>query len=270
MHDRHLNRIQYFNEQVYTTEKFVIPFIQQTVQINEQTSILEIGCGEGGNMKSFADLGCKITGIDLSERKIELAEDFFKDHQNRNNISFICRDIYDSMDLGKFDVIVLRDVIEHIPDQEKFMGFMKHFLHPESVIFFGFPPWQNPFGGHQQMCKSKILSKLPYFHLLPGFMFRGLLKLFGETPAKIKGLSEIRETGISIDKLERIFRNKGYMIRKRTLFFINPNYEIKFKLKPRIQSPVITSIPWVRNFFTTAAYYLVSMDRVQTRKSKGL
>jgi len=53
-------------------------------------------------------------------------------------------------------------------------------------------------------------------------------------------------------------KKENYTINKRTFFFINPNYETKFGLKPRRQVKMITAVPWIRNFFTTAAYYVVS------------
>jgi len=259
MYKRHTKRDQYFKEQVYTTQKHVIPYIEKFKKITPGASVLEIGCGEGGNLKPFMDLGCTITGIDLSAGKIELAHDFFREHPNYKNLTLICADIYKRSDLGIFDVVILRDVIEHITDQEKFMGYMKKFLHSGSVVFFGFPPWQNPFGGHQQMCKSKILSKLPWFHLLPGFLYKGVLRLFGEPQNKIRGLLEVKETGISIERFERILKKNGYQVLNRRLYLFNPNYEVKFKLKPRKQNRLVSSVPWLRNFFTTAGYYLISV-----------
>ncbi|NOX67348.1 MAG: class I SAM-dependent methyltransferase, partial [Chlorobi bacterium] len=71
MQERHINRNKYFDEQVYTTEKYVIPFISKVLPVNSNLSVLEIGCGEGGNLKPFLDIGCKTTGVDLSEKKIE-------------------------------------------------------------------------------------------------------------------------------------------------------------------------------------------------------
>ena len=138
----------------------------------------------------------------------------------------------------------------------KFMGFVKQFLKAEGKFFLAFPPWQNPFGGHQQICQSKILSKLPYFHLLPNFIYKLILK--GENEARIKELLFVKETGISIERFERIIKKENYNIDKRTFYFINPNYETKFGLKPREQNRLISSIPWVRNFFTTAMYYVIS------------
>lgn len=34
--------------------------------------------------------------------------------------------------------------------------------------------------GHQQIAKGKIISHLPFIHLLPRFLYRWLLKLCGE------------------------------------------------------------------------------------------
>ena len=152
----------------------------------------------------------------------------------------------------------MRDVIKHIPNQKKFMGFIKEFLEKDGKFFLGFPPRQNPFGGHQQVCNNKFLSKLPYFHILPHSVYKVILKIFGESEATINGLLEIKETGISIERFERIIKNENYIINKRTFYFINPNYETKFGLKPRKLTKLISLIPWFRNFFTTAMYYVVS------------
>lgn len=262
MQKRHKNKLQYFEEQGLTTGKFVVPFLADLKKIKPGTTVLEIGCGEAGNLKPFLDLKCKATGIDISCHRIELAKEFYKDNKNRENLELICSDIYNVIPENKFDIIIMRDVIEHIPNQEKFMGFAKEFLQNDGKFFLAFPPWQNPFGGHQQLCKSKILSKLPWFHLLPEGMYRFVLKTFGETPGTIDALLEIKETGISIERFERILKQENYKIDKRVFYFINPNYETKFGLKPRKLTGLIAAIPWVRNFFTTAMYYVVSTGRV--------
>jgi len=259
MQKRHKNKHQYFNEQATTTKKFVLPFLSKLVKIDSNTSVLEIGCAEAGNLKPFMDLGCKVTGIDIACNRIELAKEFYKNHENQNNLELICEDIYKvNPSDKKFDIIMMRDVIEHIPNQEQFMGFVKSFLKEDGKFFLGFPPWQNPFGGHQQICRNKVLSKLPYFHLFPVPVYKVVLKALGESEATIKGLLEIKETGISIERFERIVKQENYTIDKRLFYFINPNYETKFGLKPRKQNKLISLIPWFRNFFTTAMYYVIS------------
>ena len=152
MQERHQDKLRYFNEQAKTTGKFVLPFVEDLVQLNPQTRVLEIGCGEAGNLKPFLDSGCQCTGIDIACNRIELAKEFYQDHPKRKNLELICSDIYKvTPGTQQFDLIVMRDVIEHIPNQEKFMAFVKDFLKPDGKFFLGFPPWQNPFGGQPQI-----------------------------------------------------------------------------------------------------------------------
>lgn len=259
MQERHSNRKKYFNEQIETTARFVVPYIQKHKTIDASTRVLEIGCGEGGNLKPFIDLGCKCIGVDLSPNKIELGKQFFSEFSTIEKPNLIVQDIYETNpeDFGKFDIIIMRDVIEHIHNQEKFMAFVKQFLKDDGLFFLGFPPWQNPFGGHQQVCKSKILYVFPYFHLLPKFIYKGILKMFGESDKTIDGLLEIKQTGISLERFERIVKKEDYKIVTKTHYLFNPNYETKFGLKPKKQFAFLATIPYLRNFFTTAAYYLI-------------
>lgn len=259
MQERHKNKLQYFEEQALTTDKYVIPYLQGLFIPGPGAEVLEIGCGEAGNLKPFLELGCKATGIDISCSRIDLAHKYYSNHPRKNNLTLICSDIYD-VDPGnrKYDLIMMRDVIEHIPNQERFMAFAKKFLKPDGKFFLAFPPWYNPFGGHQQISSSRILSKLPYFHILPRSIYKTILKAFGEDKGRIEALLEIKDTGISIDRFEKILLHEDYVINRRTHFLINPNYETKFGLKPRRQLRLVGAFPWVRNFFTTASYYVVS------------
>ncbi|MFP5471462.1 MAG: class I SAM-dependent methyltransferase [Bacteroidia bacterium] len=259
MQERHVNRKKYFNEQIKTTARFVVPYIQKHKKIDASTKVLEIGCGEGGNLKPFLDLGCTCVGVDLSLNKIELGKQFFSEFEHPSKPQLIVQDIYETnpQNFGKFDVIIMRDVIEHIHHQEKFMGFVKQFLTDDGLFFLGFPPWQNPFGGHQQVCKNKVLSVFPYFHLLPKFIYKAILKLFSESESTIEALLEIKQTGISLERFERILKTENYKIIQKTFYLMNPNYQIKFGLKPREQFALVAVIPYLRNFFTTAAYYLI-------------
>jgi hypoxanthine phosphoribosyltransferase len=91
-------------------------------------------------------------------------------------------------------------------------------------------------------------------------MYKGILKAFGETEGKIESLIEIKDTGITIERFKRILKKHNYNLEKETLYFINPNYETKFGIKPRVQSKLLTSIPYFKNYFVTAMYAVVSSD----------
>jgi hypothetical protein len=131
---------------------------------------------------------------------------------------------------------------------------MQTWLVPKGVIFFGFPPWHMPFGGHQQIARS-FLAKLPYIHLLPRVMYKALLQLNREPVAE---LLEIRDTRITIERFERICSEQGYGIINKLHYLINPIYQWKFGWKPQVQWKLISKIPYLRNFLTTCVYYLIS------------
>jgi len=76
MQERHHNRRQYFDEQVLTTRAHVLPYIRQTMEVAATTRVLEIGCGEGGNLVPFLELGCQGVGVDLSQTKIDLGKQY--------------------------------------------------------------------------------------------------------------------------------------------------------------------------------------------------
>lgn len=256
MQERHKNKSKYFQEQAFTSEKYVIPYLQDHLTLNENINVLEIGCGEGGNLVPFLDAGCSVVGVDLNKAKIELGKGFLSQYPKAK---LIYQDIYDVTpeELGKFDLIIMRDVIEHIHNQEKFMHYVKEFLKDGAFMYFGFPPWYMPFGGHQQTCKSKLLSALPWYHLLPRPLYKMVLKAFGETERNIDMLLEIKDTGISIERFRRIIKTENFHTVKETLYLINPNYEVKFGLQPREQMGIIKALPFFRNVFSTCAYYLI-------------
>ena len=58
MFEFHADRKRYFDIQVLNAEKYVIPFIEEKFPIAGGMRVLEIGCGEGGVLKAFINIGC--------------------------------------------------------------------------------------------------------------------------------------------------------------------------------------------------------------------
>ena len=259
MQERHSNPQQYFEEQTLTTRKYVLPYVQKSLNIQAGTKVLEIGCGQGGSFIPFLEAGCEVTGIDMNTRSIEFARNFYDGTSLGKNVTLILENIYNLENtLGEYDLILMRDVIEHIHDQDRFLAYVRRFLKKEGVFVLVFPPWYSPFGGHQQVCQSRYLSKLPYFHILPRGIYEFILKSFGEQP---DDLTEIHDTGISIERFERIIKKYDYEVVNRIIWFINPHYETKFGLKPRKQNAFVASIPFIRNFVSTSSYYTIRLKR---------
>ena len=185
MRDFHQDKDRYFRMQYATAKEHIIPFVEAAIGPIEGKRVLEIGCAEAGVLKAFLENGCSCVGVELSPSRVELARQYHKAALEDGKVSFLNENIY-NIDVdrdcgGAFDLIILKDVIEHIPEQEKIIVRLKDFLKPGGVIFFGFPPWQMPFGGHQQIAKSMIMSHLPYFHLLPKRIYlKALSMLFDD------------------------------------------------------------------------------------------
>jgi len=259
--DFHKNKDEYYLQQKDNATEFIHPFVEPFVKIDSNLKVLEVGCAEGGVLCSFLAKGAKGVGIELQQSRLELAQHYLSAEIPAEKFILINKDIYD-IDPHKdfpflFDLVVLKDVIEHIPNQEKVIGQLTKFLAPGGKIFFGFPPWQMPFGGHQQICNSKILHLVPYFHLLPKFMYKGILKMFGEPQGIIDELLFIKETGISLERFERIVAQENCRIVNKQLYLFNPIYKYKFKLKPRKQAKFIGALPYIKNYLTTCGYYLI-------------
>jgi SAM-dependent methyltransferase len=257
MQSRHKDRRQYFNEQTITTRDYVIPFIEEIKKLKPGDRILEVGCGEGGNLVPFIEMGMEVTGVDINTRQLERAVEYLSE-SGYKDVNIINQDIYKTSptELGEYDVIFLRDVIEHIPNQERFMTYIKSFMKPDGIIFFGFPPWQMPFGGHQQVLRGWI-GKTPYIHLLPRSVYVRMMKLNGVTERAIETRLEIVDTGISLERFERCIRRSELNILKKTHYLTNPNYKTKFNLSIWKVMPPFNMIPWLRNFYTTCGYYVV-------------
>jgi SAM-dependent methyltransferase len=258
---QHLDEKIRFEQQVDNSRSYVLPFIEQTMPLHGGTRVLEVGCGEGGVLIPFAERGCICVGVDLNPLRIDIANDISAKEVAAGKMEFLYKNVYDADFLerfkGFFDVIILKDAIEHIPDQEKFIPYLKNFLKTGGQIYFGFPPWYMPFGGHQQICEKKITSMLPWYHILPNFLYKGILKLAGENEGVLKELGEIKDTQITIERFERILKKSNLKVLNKQHYLINPIYKYKFGLQPRKQWAPITWIPYLRDFITTCVYYTV-------------
>lgn len=255
-----------FQQQVENARDYLLPFISAKHSLEAGMQVLEIGCGEGGVLKPLLDKGLKCMGVDLNQSRIESARELLATEIASGLARVQVKNVYDADFLAKyqgaFDLILLKDTIEHIPEQERFIPYLRNFLKPGGQIFFGFPPWCMPFGGHQQICRNKLLGILPYYHLLPRTFYKGILRLFGEPDRVVNELMEIKSTGISLHRFERIVRRAGFEITHKTLYLFNPIYRFKFGLKPRRQAAWLAGIPFLRDFFTTAGWYLITTEKV--------
>lgn len=106
---------------------------------SEPKRVLEIGCGVGATSWRMAGAWplSEVVGVDISALSIEVAQTCFK----RSNLTF-CVGLIEELALnGKFDLVVLMDVYEHIPARERrtFNATIKALLSEESRIILTVP-----------------------------------------------------------------------------------------------------------------------------------
>lgn len=262
--DFHQNRDKYFQLQYENTKQNIVPFIEKKKKIQAGLKVLEIGCRDGGVLLPFLEMGCNITGFDLDAKPVEKAKEIYKEPISEGKANFFVKNVHDYVkenignDEAKFDVILLKDVIEHVFGHQELINGLTKILKKDGVIYFGFPPWQNPFGGHQQVLNNKFLSLLPYYHMLPNFLYYGMVKL--ADPGHLPFIKDTKETRITPEVFERIVKAESFQVFARDLYLISPMYEHKFNLKPRLQFKWLANTPYLRNYFTTTCDYLIGFN----------
>lgn len=260
MQKRHTDRDRYFNELAETSRKYYVSYVSQYKKTDTSTCVLEVGCGDGGNLVPFAQAGCRVTGMDMAAGRIETAQENFKRLGCEGTFfsgNFLELEAPNAEE-DKYDLILLHDVIEHITAKAEFLKHIKRFLKADGIFFVGFPAWQMPFGGHQQICRSWLCSHMPFFHLLPRPVYKSMLSMCGEKDNTINELLDIKKCGTSIELFERLINECGYKVKNRTFWFINPHYEQKFGLRPRLLYKWLGKIRYVRNYFTTSSFYILT------------
>ena len=100
--------------------------------IKPYENVLDIGSGNGFLCFDMATKvkGAKVTGVELSEKNIEFA----RSHYNHENLKFIKGDVLKELPEGKFDVVTLSNVLEHIEERVDFLKSLKQHFNPERFI----------------------------------------------------------------------------------------------------------------------------------------
>lgn len=97
-------------------------------------SIMDIGCGSGGLLHLAKTAGWDVHGMELSERAAREIEAHQGIEVTVGNFLE-----YDNPDGREYDVVVLRHVLEHLPDSKLAMRQIGSLLRPNGVALLEFP-----------------------------------------------------------------------------------------------------------------------------------
>ena len=109
----------------------VATILQQFTSV-EGKMILDYGCGDGGTSRSLTRLGAKVIAVDI---KPEL-EQIFKTME----ITYLSAENKESyLTAQKYDIIILQDVLEHVPNPAQLIKHIKYALQAEGLIYISTP-----------------------------------------------------------------------------------------------------------------------------------
>jgi len=99
----------------------------------DKISILDIGCGGGLLSEPMTRLGANVTGIDVSNKNINIAKLHAK--KNKLKINYFCSSPEKFKIKKKFDVILNMEIIEHVEDINFFINSCSKLLKKNGLMF---------------------------------------------------------------------------------------------------------------------------------------
>ncbi len=136
--------------------------------------ILDCGCGQGDYVvQLLSQESCEVFGIEFNQEKVNAYSKRYPDSTNviQGNIEKM------PFDSNKFDVVLLNEVLEHIPDHNRGLSEIYRVLKPNGKIIIFSPNRFYPFETHGVYIKgttrlvSKAFPLIPYLPLFIGNIF---------------------------------------------------------------------------------------------------
>jgi len=121
-------RIKYIKENIIRNFKLKIK-----KKPLEKINILDIGCGGGLLSEPMTRLGATVTGIDASNKNINIAKLHAK--KNKLKINYLCSSPENLKIKKKFDVILNMEIIEHVEDINFFISSCSKLLKKNGLMF---------------------------------------------------------------------------------------------------------------------------------------
>jgi SAM-dependent methyltransferase len=191
-----------------------------------------------------------VRGIELSAERVAIAL------QHAPQLKVQVGDITDPEISGRinaqFNLIVMRDVIEHVPQREITFKNLKNLLKQGGYLYITFPPKFSAYGGHQQNARSPI-KYIPFFQLLPESTIRKTGYWLKEKPQTIEQILHIYSIGLTIDEFEKHCVQSGLAMKTKELFLSRPIFKTRFGV-PVIRFP---NLLYVREFLSCGCEYLL-------------
>jgi len=99
-------------------------------------AVLDVGCGGGILAEAMAKRGARVTGIDLSEKALRVAELHLHDSGLRVKYQKISVEQLASSSPAAFDLVTCMELLEHVPDPASMVAACARLARPGGRVFF--------------------------------------------------------------------------------------------------------------------------------------
>ena len=99
-------------------------------------TVLDVGCGGGILAESIAKKGTKVTGIDLSEKALKVADLHSLESGVAVRYELIAAEELASREAGHYDVVTCMEMLEHVPDPAAIVQACATLVKPGGHVFF--------------------------------------------------------------------------------------------------------------------------------------
>jgi 2-polyprenyl-6-hydroxyphenyl methylase/3-demethylubiquinone-9 3-methyltransferase len=99
-------------------------------------AVLDVGCGGGILAEAMARRGAKVTGIDLSEKALRVAQLHLHESQLRIQYELSSVEDFAARHAGQFDVLTCMELLEHVPEPAAMVAACARLVRPGGQVFF--------------------------------------------------------------------------------------------------------------------------------------
>lgn len=98
--------------------------------------VLDVGCGGGILAEAMAGEGAEVSGIDLSEKALKVAQLHLYESGRQVDYQCVAAEDFAAAHAGEFDVVTCMEMLEHVPAPASVVAACARLVKPGGHVFF--------------------------------------------------------------------------------------------------------------------------------------
>jgi SAM-dependent methyltransferase len=132
----------------------VQPYLERPI---DELLALDVGSGYGATACELARSCRHVVGIELSQQRVDAARQLAQDAR-LSNVEFRCQGVLELDDCKTYDLAILDNVLEHLPDQPGALAAITRALRPGGLLYILVP---------NKLWPIEVHYRLPFLSYLP-------------------------------------------------------------------------------------------------------